>query len=307
MPEDAMEWLKAILAPDAGPLVWLTDLDDTLIDTKAMHAEAAQALLPILKSYMARPQAETLVARFKDVFDDLLMAHQGSSDSGNSPQTDLENRVEACQTDIKKKWGVTKPFSREVLLWLAAQDCDVYLSADQIANAGEAYWQHMTDHPMVFDDAAPLFDAVKERTGYKPFLMTASDARFTLSRPGQFSYDPAKSREFKSRRVRALEREGLSCEEVFIGDPVDKPDPEYFSTIFRAIEMRREAAPTSRIIVVGDSLHGDIATPLAINNEVIGIHCKRGVATPQRLNDRSMVVGSLGELSTALRYRRNDL
>ena len=300
MVNDATQWITQALGINEAPVIWLTDIDDTLIDTKAMHGEAAPALISLIAQMIGRAQAVSLIDRFQEIFDELLSAHQRAGGS-EEPKTHLDDRVEACQADIRTQWGVTKRFSREVLLWLAAQDSKVTLNAEQLASAADAYWQHMTRNPLVFSDAVELFAAIKERTGRHPLLMTSSDARFTLSPTGQFSYDPVRSREFKRTRVRALAARGFPYESVFIGDPVDKPDPKYFENVFRSIEKKLDPPQDYRIMVVGDSFSADIATPLAINDRVLGVLCKRGHAEPKQLDARTVTVGSLAPLSTALR------
>ncbi|WP_256791959.1 hypothetical protein [Terrabacter sp. Ter38] len=305
MAGDPDAWLSHHIFENRASLVWVSDVDDTLVDTKAMHSKAAEAMAPALNSTLGVSKTQHVLHCFRATFDALLDAHQESHDSEDATDyTALEERVEDCQISIRRRWGATKRFSREVLIWIAGQDCGLALTADQVGSATDAYWAEMTARPQVFADAPELFTLVRENSGLWPLLMTSSDARFHLGLDGQFEYDVARSLAFKEARIAKLNDFGISHGGLFVGDPVDKPDPEYFARLFTHVDSLQRPKSKRLTVFLGDSYRSDIEVPLSLNTQAVGVLVDRGTLKPRVVDDRLIVVNTLSHLSDALKGGR---
>lgn len=263
------EALLGQIADLGSQAVWLLDVDDTLVDTIRMHSAAAPAVAQALEPFCRAPDAEAIAERFGAIFQ-ILARHRQMKPRDRDEDAEyheLQERVDACQSDIRAAWGVTKPFSREVLLRLAAEDCAVHLTAEAIQLGADSYWMHLQENTIWFEDARQLVRLV---SGMKCpiYLMTSSDARFSPSDDSeQFTYDPVVSRNFKEKRLTRLRRDGLEYRKSVIGDPIDKPAPEFFQSVFEAIDADWGApVDRARIVVIGDSYRADLEVPVRHHN-----------------------------------------
>lgn len=278
--------------PDA---VWLADVDDTLIDTVRMHYEASGAMVNVLGSFVGISKAHQVVARFKDIFEILIESHQSigpSFEGSQQEKNDLLQRIDEYQREIKARWGATKTFSRETLLKIAAEDYGIDLTAKQVQQCIDYYWQYLESHPLCFHDAINL-SQILARIGIPLFLMTSSDGRLTLSDNGQFDYDPTSSRKFKESRVQSLRAEGLHYREVFVGDPIDKPTPEFFEFVHDGVEryLGRRLNPP-HVIVMGDSYTSDMQIPVSEWQVGLGVLYRPGQKKIIVERDRVVSIGN---------------
>jgi phosphoglycolate phosphatase-like HAD superfamily hydrolase len=280
--EREIQALLATIISASSSGAWLADVDDTLTDTIQMHEAASFSILEILETSVGMTKAVEIVSRFKEIFQSLLTSHQSSSGSVENAhesrivQASLLARVNKYQLEVKQQWGATKKFSREVLLRLAGEDCGVLLNSEQIEQCVDRYWQQVEDNPIFFADAIRMSENLK-RAGIPLFLFTSSDGRMTLKANGYFHYNPELSLKFKIRRMERLRAKGLYYREAFVGDPIDKPTPEFFGQVYSGIEraLGRQVNPES-LIVLGDSYESDLAFPVTEWGVKLGILYRRG-------------------------------
>lgn len=295
--------IRSSLTPAGTPLAWLVDVDDTLTDTRSMHHHAAAALTGDLRAYMSRSSAASVATRFREIFDELILTHQrgpGPGGKQDEPSADLEARIHDRQKDISAEWGVTRMFSREVLLRIAVEDCQASLSPAELGRCVDRYWQYMRENPIFFPDAI-RFSRTLASHGGAVYLMTSSDARYRPQADGRFSYDPDDSRNDKEQRLRNFRGYGLEYSRAFIGDPVDKPSPEFFRQAFTGIAEDLERPLESfSIMAVGDSYRSDIKTPLSLLDSAIGILYRRGQAETKIEAERVMSIGDFDVISDIL-------
>lgn len=263
--------------------VWFADIDDTLIDTVKTHKVASNSIAEVLKPPVGEGKAEEIAKRFAEIFQLLVTFHQSTADEEaelaegiRKQREELQLRIDGCQQEIKQRWGMTKKLSREVLLKLAGEDCGVSLAAEQIKECADSYWQNLESHTICFEDARRLTEDIA-RVGCPLYLITSSDARLALKENGQFEYNPESSRRFKMSRVEKLRGRGLYYRNVFIGDPVDKPTPEFFEMVYSGVERElRRQLKSEHIIILGDSYEADLQVPISKWNAALGILYRRG-------------------------------
>jgi FMN phosphatase YigB (HAD superfamily) len=301
--------LSEVLREVAAPDVWLVDVDDTLTDTIAMHHAASAKVQETLIELGLKPEeAHNVAARFDEIFRFLVGFHQAAnegdaSDSDKRNYEELTSRSLGYQQNIESRWGLTKKFSREVLLKIAAEDRSILLESNELDKAVDAYWFHMANNPIFFEDALP-FVAYLSTNGRLIYLITSSDARFQLGSNGQFQYNPNFSYSDKLQRLEKLRTHGLIYRSAFVGDPLDKPDPAYFKAALRAIS--NDIATTidgSNVTVVGDSYKSDIETPVKENFTRLAAHVRRTEEGACAISGRILTVGNLDSLTQALAAR----
>lgn len=237
--QEIQQWARHLVPTADRPVVWLFDVDDTLTDTQSMHHRAADSLVAELATEMAGSLAASVVKRFRRVFDELLMVHQQVSVSDKDRLLSLktlDSRVRSYQREILEKWHLTRPFSREILLRIAIEDCGALLTADALRRCTDQYWEHMRENPIVFPDAARLSQKLAVQ-GAPTYLMTSSDARYRERSNGQFTYDPKESLEDKNRRMENLKNHGIRYSKAFIGDPIDKPSEDFYDLALSGISQ----------------------------------------------------------------------
>lgn len=279
MTHEAADRLARVLA-DARNRVWLVDLDDTLTPTAHLHPRAATEAGRVLTHALDADTAQNVIGRFDTMFATLLAAHHDDTTGGDDAAADLDRRVAAAQGRVEARWGSTMRFSREVLLYLSAQDAGVILSAELLWSTIDAYWEHYRANPVFVEGAKEFMSALDSVA--PTYIMTGSDARMRLLRSGAFEYDPEGSREVKARRLGALRDAGLSYADAFIGDPINKPEPEYFEGALAAIRTQLPDA-SHEVVVFGDSIASDLNTPLETGIASQGIlysEGRDGVGTP---------------------------
>jgi FMN phosphatase YigB (HAD superfamily) len=132
------------------------------------------------------------------------------------------------------------------------------------------------------------------------FMVTSSDARLKMQPDGQFIYDPEFSEALKRKRIELLKGKGLKFDAISIGDPEDKPHPDFFNKALRVAEAEIGApVDTRNAIMLGDSYGGDLQTPKEILGFGMVVLRENGKPSVQ-INDASQV--SLGALTEAERF-----
>lgn len=290
--------------------VWLADVDDTLIDTAGMHNAASSSIVGVLGQFVGEKKAEQVVRRFAEIFQILVTSHQSSErheatriEETRKSDCELEARIDECQQEIRQRWGTTKKFSREMLLKLAGEDCGAALTPQQIQQCADHYWQHLESHVICFDDAIRLTEDLA-RAGSPLFLFTSSDGRLIPKENGHFDYDPESSHRFKEARVEKLRAKGLRYQSVFIGDPIDKPTPEFYKMVYSSVErnLHRHLDPRN-VIVLGDSYRSDLEIPVSDWKVALGILYRPGQEDVIAEQERIVSVGNWKIISELLPAR----
>lgn len=182
-------------------------------------------------------------------------------DGGQAAFNKLVGYFEAHQLQVKQQYGHIKKWSREVFIALAAEYAGVAVTPSIVHEAADAYWLALTEHIQIFSDARRLAESVHAHR--RPFyLITSSDARLTMQPDGQFTYDPDYSEALKRQRIELLRKRGLYFNLVSIGDPEDKPHPDFFNKAIHLAELELgHQVDYTKAIMLGDSFAGDLQTP----------------------------------------------
>jgi hypothetical protein len=282
--DPSIQGLLFRLVNNRSQAIWITDLDDTLIDTVQTHELASNAIVSTIEMQYGKDIADAISRKLIEIFGVLIIFHQSHKNANIEMHDELRKRYESiqrrihdCQQDMQQQWRMVKPFSREVLLKLASEDCGISLSTEQIALYSNSYWQYVESNTICFEDAIMLIREIAVTT--RPlYIMTASDARMTLKENGQFDYNPDLSHRSKVRRLETLRAtKGLHYHDLLIGDPIDKPSPEFFKILFDRIayQLGSDFNPQN-IIVLGDSYKSDLQIPITEWKVGLGILYRRG-------------------------------
>jgi FMN phosphatase YigB (HAD superfamily) len=293
--------------------IWLVDVDDTLTDTARMNTAASRSIVEVLAPMVGESKAAEVVEHLIATFQFMVSFHQSTTNEEKAFTADqrrmheqFQSRIVNCQREIKSKWGVTKNFSREVMLKIAAEDSGVDLDPAQIQRCSDHYWDHVHSHALFFKNAIRLTKSI-DQVGSPLYLITSSDARFTLKQNGQFDYDPAYSRSDKDVRMEGLRTSGLRYRKAFIGDPVDKPSEEFFENVYTEVEedLRRPIEP-DHLIILGDSYRADLETPITKTRAALAILYRRGQEEVLVEKERVVSVGDLGVVNDFVRQLGKD-
>jgi FMN phosphatase YigB (HAD superfamily) len=262
--------------------VWFSDVDDTLIDTAGATIEAAEGVGGILGNQIQN--------YFRDLFLMMMEGHQGKT----SPDYEkLLKEVENYQQEIKQQYGYIKKFSREVLIKIGADRAGIKVTPESIYAAADAYWETLSEKVKVFPGVPELISEIKSH-GRPLYLLTSSDARLKLKLNGQFEYIPKQSETFKRGRMELLRNKGIEFKAVSIGDPEDKPHPDFFGKGIKvATGDLGIPIDSSKAIFMGDSYAADLQIP----KEQLGFGMvwlfQKGKENIEKVDDQEIITGNL--------------
>lgn len=223
------------------------DVDHTLFDFDRAHRAGVDA---VRKEIDAR-LGELLSSTF-----DLVLEGSRRIDRAT---WERRAEFEELLCDISAAQGVTrreaKRWSRETWMQVISDRERMGLTVPDIVQARDAYWRTLSVSGGVYRDVGTLLGRMRERE-IPLVLMTASDS---VLRPegNHFAYDPEYAASYKRER---LERMRIPHAGVVIGDPHDKPSPEFFDMVDEAV-YAAGAANVGRAVAVGDSPRGDVQIP----------------------------------------------
>ncbi len=248
--------------------VWFSDVDDTLIDTAGTSMTAADGIRLVCEPRYGAAKASEIKDKFNKSFAVMLAGYRVRHDDdwnlvpgGKHAFDELVTFFESNQRQVTAQHGHHKKFSREVFIKRAADLVGVEISPELVHEAADAYWLTLTEQTIVFPDAIKLSDTIASHR--RPlFLVTSSDGRLKMQTDGQFIYDPSYSEALKRERIELLRKKGLTFNAISIGDPEDKPHPDFFNKALAiaASELGAEVN-TQNAIMLGDSFAGDLQTP----------------------------------------------
>lgn len=151
-----------------------------------------------------------------------------------------------------------KQWSRKTWAILAGLDTDTNLTPKEVDQISELYWSEVANHTRLYDDANAFLSLLKQLK-IPVFVMTGSDSIMEWVENGKLRYNPEHSAAYKLRR---LEIVANRVESIIIGDPFDKPHPNYFERLFEEIWKVDDTIQKQEVLVIGDSFTADINYPL---------------------------------------------
>lgn len=237
--------------------IYFFDIDDCLIHTSALrdvHKDAIRSALTATGVTKAQEITDTFVRQFHLLYS----RHQGNIQTEEEKEelTSYLKRLEELESPVIEKFHEPKKWSREVCLFVAGEKHGVILSKEQLTRTVDALWQAIGDNALFYPEAKEFL--TRMITLRIPFyLVTSSDGRLLYDESARlFEYDPDYARESKFKRLHIFLEMGVPKERIFVGDPVDKPDPWVF---LQALQKAQDELKEAFIaVMVGDSLKNDL-------------------------------------------------
>jgi len=220
--------------------IFFLDIDDCLIETSRLGKEE----LRVLRSALERlniPHPEKITAEFEKSFHRLYDLHQEKQLSAPQ-QEELEkylSRVYELQAEIITKWGQVKKWSRECFIFIAAEKSGVKLNSQQTATCAENLWKSIGGHTPFYRDAKRFLHKLITRK--IPFYLISSSEY---------------SRNLKLKRLKKLTGLDIPEENIFLGDPYDKPDPWVFRQALA--KAKKDNPGIFYSVMIGDSPKNDL-------------------------------------------------
>ena len=250
--------------------IFLFDVNHTLINTALYHTKALGSLEKYLAKHIDRNAAKYITERFNQIF--LLMVagfllrtkeEWEEVEGGKESYENLIGLIAQYQVKVKEQWGFIKKWSREVFLKIAADEIKVHIPANIIYNASTTYWDEITNLTEPFDEAKQIVNYLTKQK-YPVYLLTSSDGRLHIE-DGYFRYNHAISGNYKKKRMETLREKGLDFKGIIVGDPEDKPLPEYYKRAINEIEndLKTKIDP-SCLVMTGNSFEDDLETPMLL-------------------------------------------
>ena len=282
--------------------IWFSDVDDTLIDTAGTSTSASDGIKIIFETHFGADKASEVQKNFNDLFALMMAGYRVQNDDwarvrgGRKAFDSLLEYVESCQQQVVRTHGHFKKWSREIFIKRASEQANLVVTPELVHEAADAYWLTLTKRTVIFPDAIKLSDTIAAR--HRPlFLVTSSDARLKMQPDGQFVYDPAYSEALKRQRMELLRERGLRFNAVSIGDPEDKPHPDFFAKAIRLAEADLGITfEPSHAIMLGDSFGGDLQTPKDKLGFGLVVLREKGRKEVRHDDDHQVTLGDLNEV-----------
>jgi len=262
--------------------VFLFDVNHTLINTAAYHTQALEKVNNYLKKYTDKHAAQYITTRFNEIFLLMVAGFLLRTDKeweeipgGRKSYENLVDLITSHQTKVKENWGFIKKWSREVFLKIAADEIRVILPPEVIHNTATVYWNTITDLTQPFVEAKKLH-AYLAKKGYPSYLLTSSDGRLQIKK-GFFTYNASFSGNYKKKRMKTLKKKGLYFRDIIVGDPFDKPLPDYYKRATEIVQRNlKKKIDKEDFVIVGNSFEDDLETPNVILGFGQGFLIKKG-------------------------------
>lgn len=286
--------------------VWFSDVDDTLIDTAGISTSASDGIKTVFEVQFGLDKASEVRENFNNLFTLMMAGYRVQSDDwtqvrgGKKAFDSLLAYVESCQQQVIATHGHFKKWSREIFIKRAGEQAELDVTPELVHEAADAYWLSLTEQTSVFPDAIALSDSIA--THSRPlFLITSSDARLKMQTDGQFVYDPAYSEALKRQRMELLREKGLKYRAISIGDPEDKPHPDFFLKALKLASTELgESVDVSKAVMLGDSFGGDLQTPKEQLNFGLVILREKDRSQTQVDDKHQVTLGNLEEVQQFL-------
>lgn len=239
-------------------VVFFLDIDDCLIKTSRLLPVHLSTLKNSLNK-LAIDHASEITEEFASSFNKLFDRHQGIKldQSDLKLLSEWEVKARELEKPIIAKFGQIKKWSREVFIYLAALKFGVKISNTNLIYTTNHLWSNISQTATYYPDTLPFFKSLQDKK-IPIYLITSSDCRLTLDdKTGLFHYDPEFSRKLKLARLKRFVDLGIPAENIFIGDPYDKPNPWVFRL---ALEKAKKDLKNKKFtsIMIGDSVTNDL-------------------------------------------------
>lgn len=237
--------------------VYFLDIDDCLIRTSRLEKNHLDRLSDSLRQNGIQNYSQ-ITQEFGLSFNILFSRHQGKI-LGKIEQSIADfylSRLKEIEKPIIDRYGDIKRWSREAILYIAAERVNTKLNNAQLQSSVEALWDEITTRADFYPDALPFLKKLLDMK--KPFyLITSSDSRLTLSETtGLFHYNPQHSKKLKMKRLKKFTKIGIPTDHIFIADPYDKPNSQIF---LEAMNFAlKELGSFFQSVMIGDSVKSDL-------------------------------------------------
>lgn len=250
--------------------IFLFDVNHTLINTALYHAQALTDVEKHLTKFIKAQSARYITKRFDEIFLLMVAGFLFRTESeweqvpgGKSSYENLVTRISKHQAKVKETWGFIKKWSREVFLKIAADEIEMHLKGNLLFETATIYWDSITNLTEPFEEARDIVNYLTYQ-GYPVYLLTSSDGRLHFKNE-HFYYDHIQSGNYKKMRMETLREKGLRFKGIIVGDPEDKPLPEYYKRAINEIEKDLgEKINPARFVMTGNSFEDDLETPMLL-------------------------------------------
>lgn len=286
--------------------VFLFDVNHTLINTAVYHTQALNKVNNYLKKHTDKQSAQYITNRFNEIFLLMVAGFLLRTDKeweeipgGRKSYENLVDIIASHQIKVKEKWGFIKKWSREVFIKIAADEIKVILSPEVIHETATVYWDTITHLTVPFKEARKLH-AYLAKKSYPSYLLTSSDGRLQIKK-GFFSYNPAFSGNYKKKRMQTLKKKGLYFRDIIVGDPFDKPLPDYYKHAIEIVQKDlRKKINKEDFVIVGNSFEDDLETPNVILGFGHGFLIKKGYPV-KKTHENIFEIGNLLEIISIMK------
>jgi FMN phosphatase YigB (HAD superfamily) len=248
--------------------IWFFDVDDTLVDTAKNSQNASEGINGVFSARFDAETGKKIQDRFNDFYNLMYEGYKVKKEmdwqnvsGGKTAFDELNTRVADHQKNLVAKYGTHKKWSREIFIKLATDDIGMSVTPELVHEAADAYWMTLARLSKPFPETMQLIDQIKSH--HRPiYLITGSDARLKMREDKQFEYIPEYSEGLKRERIALLREEGIEFNGLSIGDPEDKPHPDFFQKGIKVAEDDLgHPIDLGNAIMLGDSFAGDLQTP----------------------------------------------
>jgi FMN phosphatase YigB (HAD superfamily) len=234
------------------------DVDDVMLDMDRIAHLGVQAVLTPLSLAIGEDAARVVQASFAEGYA-ILIRQLRSAGVVHPEYVALRAEIARWQRGVTEAGYELKMFSRHALLAIALEKHGHRVTEALVHGAVDHYWQVLADATEVFPDArAVIAELVAQRV---PFLLATNSDGFLLldERAQTFRYDPEDAVRRKLLRLGALRAIGIADEQISIGDPIGKPNQEFYAQVLSDFaRFYGREAELERAVAVGDSLTSDV-------------------------------------------------
>lgn len=260
----------------------ILDVDDVLLATVEALDASSRAMLVPLTEHLGSGQAAAVQREFTLAMGLLTRQLRACGGEPEEDCVDLMRRTARWQRGLTEAGFEVKVWSRHALLACALESCGLPVTTAIVTAAADLYWTTLATQAAVWPDAAALVRRLRA-AGVAVHLATGSDGFLAFDDARQtFSYSPERSTRLKLDRLRSLAQLGFCADDITVGDPVDKPRPEFYRRVLRRFAYAAGCdVDLDRTVVVGDGLGNDVL-PLLELGAARGVWLLRDRAAAKR-------------------------
>ncbi len=236
------------------------DVDDVVVDMDGLAAAANAACRAPLVAALGPDVGDAVHRDFVAGYDTLRAQLRAGAGVEHEAYRALFAAIARWQQDVVASGHEVKLWSRHTLLAVALERHGAPVVGDLVHGVvDEVYWATIRERSRVTPDATATLRRLQAED-VPVHLATNSDGFLLFDETtGGFRYDPDHAVAEKKRRLQCVRTVGLEAEDITVGDPIGKPQPQFFERV-RADFARKlgGSIDLSRTLAVGDSLTNDI-------------------------------------------------